>query len=327
MVNVFFTWLGPPQEANKEITGVPGMHRPDLFGILRTGRSTFKNNPPPRFTLCVLKKFKAQFDRELPDYIHTLAVDESFASSKYASILMEEPNLDDLEMSVDYIMREIVKVRGTGYDSKQLPYKNLAFVKDLWSLYSVWKYGGYHLDSGIFPWPNEAIVDFPEPQGFNVPTIDFVDCRPPARHCVIQFASGKSMCVTMRYSESNLEKYVLPGRVVVTSTQSHLESLLDVWMIRSPAGDPSARRALEVYVRGWFEIRRWIRVQANPVQEGIVAELLRELVVFSAMTGVTHNGKEHACSGKFEVKSHIIQGANKEVKVMNLKKVGFQSHR
>lgn len=325
MANVFFTWLGPPQQANKEIKDVPGLHRPDLFGILRTGRSTFKNNPPPRFTLCVLKKFKAQFDRELPDYISTLAVDESFASSKYASILMEEPNLDDLEMSVDYIMREIVKVRGTGYDSKLLPYKNLAFVKDLWSLYSVWKYGGYHLDSGIFPWPIGAIVDFPEPQGFDVPTIDSGDIRGAAKHCVIQFASGKPMCVTMTYSEKILETIVFRGRVVVTSKPSHLMRLLDVWMIRSPAGDPSARRALEVYVRGWFEIRRW--VQANPGNEGSVAEQLRELVVFSAMTGVTHNGKNHACSCKREVESHIIQGAGKEVKVMNLKKVGFQSHR
>lgn len=325
MTNVFFTWLGPPQQPTKDIKGIPGKHRPDLFGILRTGRARFKNNPPPQFTLCVLKKFQAQFDRELPDYVTTLAVDTCFDSSNFASILMEKPDLDDLGLTVDYIIREIVKVRGTGYDSKLLPYKNLAFVKDLWSLYSVWKYGGYHLDSGIFPWPNGATVDFPEPTGFDVPTIDSVNCRAPAKHFNVTFSTGKPMCATLRGGGSNFADMVMPGRVTASKTVSHLERLLDVWMMRSPAGDPSARRALEFYVRGWFEIRRWVK--ANPNKESATAELLRELVVFSAMTGVTHHGKKYKCNGKRDVDAHIINGTGKEVKEMKLKKVGFQSHR
>ncbi|MCG8637888.1 MAG: hypothetical protein MI863_28950 [Desulfobacterales bacterium] len=325
MTKVFFTWLGPPQQATKDINGIPGKHRPDLFGILRTAKARFKNNPPPQFTLCVLKKFQAQFDRELPDYISTLAVDTSFDSSQYASLLMTKPDLNDLSMSVDYIMREIIKVRGTGYESKLLPGKNLAFVKDLWSFYSVWKYGGYHLDSGIFPWPNGATVNFPEPQGFEVPTIDSGDYRGEARHCKVTFSSGPKMCATLRSSESNFETLVMPDRISATNTSSNLKRLLDVWMMRSPAGDPSARRALEFYVRGWFEIRRWVK--ANPGEEGAVAELLRELVVFSAMTGVTHSGIRHQCSNKRDVDARIIQGANKVVKDMNLKKVGFRSHR
>jgi hypothetical protein len=117
----------------------------------------------------------------------------------------------------------------------------------------------------------------------------------------------------------------MKDRIAVTSTTSHLKRLLDVWMIRSPAGDPAAKRALEVYVRGWFEIQAWAKNNAD--KEGDIKELMRELIVFATMTGVTHSGATNSCASKRDVDSHIINGANKVVTDMGLKKVGFKSHR
>jgi hypothetical protein len=325
MPNVFYTWLGPPQQANKTILGLDGQHRPDLFGILRTARSSFTNDPPPYFTLCVLEKFKRDFDALLPSYVATLAVDTAFDSSRFSSIVMAEPDLDNLDVTVDYIIRQTLKVRGTGYDSRLLPYKELAFVKDLWSLYCVWKYGGYHLDSGVYPLPERAVLSFPEPQGFDVPTLDSEDARRDARHCVMKFKTGKPICVTLRGLSTIFETYVMKDRVTVTATESHLRRLIDVWLIRSPAGDPSARRALEVYVRGWFELQAW--VSQSDENAKAKAEVLRELIVSAALTGVTHAGSANQCANKRAVDSHLICGVNKVVDDLGLVKVGFKSHR
>lgn len=323
MPNVFFTWLGPPQQATKTVTGLPGMHRPDLFGILRTAGSSFSNNPPPRFTLCVLKKFKAQFDAQLPRYIETRAVEDSFSSAGYHTIQMSKPNLEDLDQSVDFIIRETIKVRGTGYDASLLPYRQLAFVKDLWSLFCIWKFGGYHLDSGVYPLRPGAVLNFPEPTGFDVPSVDAVDCRGSARHCRASFRTGEPMCITLTNKESLLESKAMKGRIVATGSPSHLQRLLDVWLMRSPAGDPAVRRALTVYVRGWFEIQSWLKAAGGDADP---QELFRELSVVAAMTGITHSGG--TCSStSTEVGSHIINGFNKEVRDLGLKKVGFRSHR
>lgn len=323
MTNVFYTWLGPPQGATKEIDGLDGKHRPDVFGILRTAKASFRNTPPPSFTLCVLQKFKAQFDAELPSFVSTLAVDAAFPTSSYQSLVLTAPKLDDLDMCVDYIMRETLQVRGTGYSTTSLPFGKLAFVKDLWSLYCVWKYGGYHLDSGIFPETASSPLDFPAPTAFCVPTIDNADIRAPARRVRFALRSGKPLTVTISAKASQLEGTAMQGRVTATSEQTHVARLLDVWLMGAPAGDPSARLALEVYVRTWFEIQAWSK--ANPT--GDTKELFRELVVFSALTGVTHTGPQHKAATAREVGERLIGGFNKKVPSMNLRKVGFRTHR
>ena len=323
MTKVFYTWLGPQQSASREINGIAGMHRPDLFGILQTARASFRNTPSPTFTLCVLKKFQAAFDAELPDNVKTLAVDDVFSSSSFNSLLLSSPNVEDLDVSVDYIMRETLRVRGTGYSDSVLPFKKLAFVKDLWSLYSVWKYGGYHLDSGIFPAPGAASLNFPEPKTFCVPTIDSGNYRGPARRVRFRFRTGKAQSVTISNKQSMLERTAMAGKVDVSNSDSHVNRLLDVWLMGSPAGDPSARLALETYIRTWFEIQAW----AKENQKECPDELMRELIVFAALTGVTHTGEAHVPATKHEVDERIIDGANKVVRSMNLKKVGFRTHR
>jgi len=257
MTNVFYTWLGPTQEATKEVSGFDERQRPDLFGILQAYGSKFTNNPPPNFTLCVLKKFKSDFEEALPDEVDVLAVDEVLANTNntagMSSIIMTEPNLDNIDLTVEYIIDNTLGVRGTGYDKSALPYKKLAFIKDLWSIYCVWKFGGYHLDSGMFPYPTGSTLSFADPEHFDVPTFDAGDCR-TSYYAEAEFSTGDPMTIALKSGSTLFEAEVMVDRIT-RDQQTPLKRLIDVWAMRSPQGDSGAYLALLTYVRLWFEAR------------------------------------------------------------------------
>jgi hypothetical protein len=329
MTNAYFTWLGPPQQASKVVNDIPGLQRPDLFGILRTARATFVNNPPPRFKLCVLKKFEAAFRAELgalgAAYIDVIAVEEQFATNTFHSIVMREPNLDDLGLMVDFILRETIGVRGTGYSNDLLPYRKLAFAKDLWSLYCLWRFGGYHIDCGCFPDQRSPQINLPEPTEFGVVALTPEGTFAGAHHASVRFPRNP-MCSTLSVSEASpLRGLALQGLVSARGDgRSPLTRTLDVWLLRSTAGHPAAKKALEFYILGWFAIRN-----ANLGIE-LTSQALRELVVSAVCTGVTHGGRGDGCSERNNWKTYMIDAvsvADPYVPSIGVRKIGFQSHR
>ncbi|MEE2904363.1 MAG: hypothetical protein VYC39_18685 [Myxococcota bacterium] len=328
MTKVFFTWLGPPQEKNKTIPGVTGEQRADLFGINLVSKSRFHNDPPPEFTLCVLEKFETAFRAELPDYVDVMPVETSFTSANFQSIVMTQPSLDNIDACVDYIIRETLQVRGKGYDASLLPYKKLAFVKDLWSLFVVWKFGGYHLDSGCYPFPSGTSLNFAEPTTFMVPAL-FARGTQSTRECRIRFQTSpdNQMRATIRASMLLLERSALKDQVTVLSNSTPLQQLLDVWLVACPAGHAGARKALELYIRGWFDVQKWLKDKPDTYDPAWEPSLYLELIVSAVQTAVTQG--EDTLLTREQVDASILDAYTemKVIRSIGIKKVGFKSHR
>lgn len=317
MTDVYFSWFGPPQQANKTVAGV-GAARPDLFGLLRTAGARFPGtDAPPRFTLCCLKKFESDFKKQLPDYINTLALEDAFNTDNFQSILLTKPDLNNLDLCVDYILREIIRVRGMNYANSALPYAYLAFAKDLWSLYTVWKRGGYHIDAGCFPDPKYGgTVTLPAPTNFAVPVVSDEGKTP--LHAKVAFKGVKPTCATLAGGWAGSNGAIAGatlGCTISPQKTSPLNRQLDVWMLRSPQGDRGAEAALKFYIQGWFAMRD---------NDFLNAQSYRELVVAAVATAITH--ADGRCSSPSGWKAHIIEAIGGDVPSLGLRKVGFQSH-
>jgi hypothetical protein len=90
---------------------------------------------------------------------------------------------------------------------------------------------------------------------------------------------------------------------------------VDVWLLRSPQGDPIAEAALTFYIQGWFAM------QASGFAG---AQSLRELVVAAVATAITHRGK--SCGSATDWTRNLIEAPGGDVASLGLRKVGFQSH-
>ena len=314
MTDVYFTWFGPPAAANKIVPDIQGPVRPDLFGILRTARARFSGKTPPHFKFCCMRQFADRFRGELPRYVEVVPIEDQFESRKYHSIFMTKPDLENPGATVDFILRESLTFRG----NRGLPGKQLAFLKDIWSLYCMWRFGGYHLDCGCSP-GNEGPVNFPEPATFGL----VADTRGGTTypHCTVRFPSGK-VCATLRQGYNVFAGKVLAG-LTVSKGDSRLNRNIDVWLLRSPAGNKAAKIALEFYLKGWFEIN------AKKLGDELRGQALRELIISAVATGVTHSGDGLGCLSDSLWKTHLIDTTFVPafVKSLNIKKVGFQSHR
>jgi hypothetical protein len=320
--NVCFTWLGPPQEATKTVKGIEGKVRPDLFGLLRTANAEFKSTggPAPRFKLCCLKKYKSEFEEQLPDHIEVFCIEDAFDTGVDENLIDNEPaDFTNLGLCVDYITRSILGVRGVDYEKRDLPFKMLAFVKDIWSLYFVWKFGGYHIDCGCFPDPKYGdTVELYNPDTFGVPVISGVGMN--FLHANIAFEGG-AICASLsgQLNSEAASKMLLDVGVSKREFDSPLDRQVDIWLLRSPAAHPAAEKALKFYVNAWFALRK-----ADPKSE-ILPDVYRALAISSISTGISHM-PTHCCGHATSVNEHLIEANGGDVPSLGLRKVGFQSH-
>jgi hypothetical protein len=183
----------------------------------------------------------------------------------------------------------------------------------------MWKFGGYHLDCGCFP-INNGVVTFPEPKSFGI-VANLAEGQ-SFPHCKVKFQSG-TVCATLVKGNQVFTAMVMAGAITDNGT-SKLKRLLDVWLLRSTAGHKAAQIALEFYVKGWFAIQA-----TNDLSEDLKAQAMRELIISAVTTGVTHSGHGVGCSGDTLFKSHLIDATftPPEVASMNIRKVGYGSHR
>jgi hypothetical protein len=196
-------------------------------------------------------------------------------------------------------------------------------MKDIWSLYCIWKFGGYHLDCGCFPDDDALAVHLPAPTTFGT-VANQQSGATQYLHCAVGFPSG-SRCAAISRGSQVFANSVLAGMTVPQPMPCRLQRNIDVWLMCSPAGDPAANVALEFYVNGWFEIRR------ARLSEALHAQALRELIISAVATGVTHSGPGRTfgrgCVG-YSYEDHLIDATLSPARVaaFNIRKVGFASH-
>lgn len=326
MANVYLTWFGAPAAANKTVEGIGGTVRPDIFGASRLAAAG-ANAPAPRIKFCCLSEHAAAFGNDLNN-VDIVPIEDQLPTKDYTSLTMTEPNLSDLPATVDYILRDTFNIRMWAntrirFGNDGVPYHKLAFMKDMWSLYTLWRLGGYHVDCGCFPGGGGNIT-FPDPTTFGVVAVSDGGSTHP--HQKIRMGRDR-VCSTISSGNQVFKELVIQERTVIGN--SLLNRTVDVWCMRSPAGNESVQHALEFWLRGWFMIREATRNNTLPTTE-LQNQAFRELIVSSVMTAITHSRKTSACNGN-NWKKHVFTGRrdqNNRMQVADLgiAKVGFQSH-
>lgn len=311
MVNVFYTWFGPPSQAKVHET--KGSIRPDVWAPNKLAAAAPDN---VRVKFCCMTDHVDAFKRDLHKDVDIVPVEDPVLHRVF------DPDIDDLEGWVHSIVRYSLK---PGNDGK-LIIRNLVNAKNIWSMWCMYNFGGYHLDTGVYP--ENVTPVFPVPKTFGVPVVQPSYFGAWHTKVTFDFLWGK-VCSTIVDSDMVLQGKVLPNRVSVekqNAPKSAMNLLFDVWLMRSPARHIAAKRALEFYIRMWVLIEKLAK--QGELSDQLYKSASRGAIMSAVATGITHSGFGDGCLGMNLWKSHIIPTRNTtEVPELKMYKLGFSSHR
>lgn len=332
---ISFTWFGPPDERNR-----------DVLGPRSIAKATSASGEP--ITLFCMERYRERLQANVPAArVVARAWESDFEELEEKPATMRRRDPDNLDKNVWYIMSKML-----ADDARPK-----AFAKDFWSLWCMYKHGGYHLDTGVTAYDEHAPAVFNEPDKFAAPAIvpDAPTTAAPAKkgkkegrkrfrlfstnrtameieietgrgdpglkfkHGTVNF-DGDRVCAAIG------EKLAKRANLTVTPGPPPLQPgfpIVDVWLLRSPQGNAAARRALELYIRVWFHLEN----------QGLSGshELYRLLIITAVATGFSHSKTNGECvEGVADIMPHVIP-----IKVtpftgiddFNLKKTGFRTHR
>lgn len=346
-VDVRYTWVGPPAQQTTPSDSDPV--RPDLMGPRSLGKARFAGGRPNLYFYC-LDAHVATYRGQLRAVgVQVKALEREFGGQQIANMTQPDP---DRATTVRYIMEQ--SMGGSVRDRVN--------AKNLWSLWCLYDRGGYHLDTGVTALPGRA--SFPAPKRFGIaallptPTPD-----PPVRICNFRdYLPGVPRTRRRGRGENDgkvdiddigsPEDHGGGGGVNVIHTKIPIQNgevcmaiaqpsgslgtllgnrfrgqptnrpNLDVWLMRSRARERAARRALDSYLELWFIVKR------SSLRDERLKEAWRGAVMSAAFTGITHSRSDTRCNTERQTTQHYIRVQNKtHVPDLNLKKVGFGSHR
>ncbi len=315
MIDVFTTWFGDPAREPMEIDTQqddPPLF-PDVEGIRRIATAARAANT--RFHFCCMAKSANKYKAAFQNNIDIVVIEDQFETTKDLKYLPRQvkpsPNLS---ADVDYIIRNTIGYRG----NKKWQNGHLAFLKDLWSLFCVWKFGGYHLDSGCFP--NSPQVVFPECSTLGVMgSVEDWHGGKKISYYDVQAPFGKFPVTIMDSSASYLKNNL--GLTFLKRGLSPLTTAIDCWAVRGSAGEKLTEVALQTYVNLWFA------TQAKGfASESIYRGAQRHTIITACATGITHQiGKGRANMSEECLMRGLLHG--KTLEAPSIKKFGFKSHR
>lgn len=314
---VHFTWIGPPAPTPAQVGMTDLFVRRDVVGPERIAAAALAPDTPSlQFHFHCMRTHAAQFRQQLPPAVRVVAVQDQLATTQqYAGLMLTRPPLDDLELCVDYIVRTSVAI-GDG--------RNLVNAKNVWSMYCLWRNGGYHLDTGVIPLDDDApTVSFPWPTDFVLPDVS-LQGRGPLRRANLTFGAyaGADVDSLIRDESHVFFRRVLPDQEHAGDVVELRGAQVDVWMMGSPQGDPHVRRALEFYIRAWFKIHSMVGQLGN-----LSRAAYRAAVISAALTGAAPSDERFNARWPVDVLTdHLIAANLGRVPLMGLRKLGFQSH-
>jgi len=322
MTKVHFTWLGPPSTTPKAFANGVTV-RPDI-GPLRLIAGAKYPSPdggrPPEFIFWCFESFLQQFRADLPDYVEVRAIEDEFTTKGFNSIIFNEVNLGDMSSWVDMIIRELCGTYGN-INLDRLKKKNLAMCKDIWSMYCLWRFGGYHCDSSMFFDPTLASpLQFPEPTNFGaVYSID--EQAQPLPIADVEYTTGKQ-CVALHMNTFRQPGtyQAVTGLNVTEKPKIQFPRLLDVWLLRAPAGDQSVEAALHFYFNTWFYLNRYLGGRVGP-------DTYKELIVSTAMTAAICKSKTATRTDQEWNEVLIPTSPGFKVPSLGLRKFNLGTHR
>lgn len=323
---IHYTWFGPPAAAKKEsLAAGVGEIWPDISGPIKMALQLTKQHSDVRIFFWCLEEHVEVFARDLTQVgIEVKSIEAALGG---INVTMQRPVPDQyaLDKSVKYIITKSLERTGNGYNIRKL-----VNAKNIWSLWCMYEYGGYHMDTGVCP--NDGLVSFPDPPTFQVPCIADparVQGVQPRQHCYMRwpdfFGYNHSTLIDENFI---LEMIVFPLAERENLAQSQLKLPFDVWLLRSPRRHPVARKTLEWYIHAWCRITDL----AQPGKALAVAELYKNasrVIIMSAVaTGISHSGGEgEGCGDEARCRSHLLATRDvTNIDTLGVRKLGFRSH-
>lgn len=311
------------------------------MGPLSLARARVGSTPPP-ITFYCLERYRAEFARQLTsNRVLVRSVESEFRAPPRPYMVV--PDHDDLETTVRYILDQSLQPNAD--------VRRRVNAKNLWSLWSVYRYGGYHMDTGVV-WSEKGRLNLPPPTTFVVPMIsdtyglsqaapnpdrrqrrrdDFylVPLSQPQpggslNHLPVRnLALPGVICSTVH----NGLLALLGTRVGAVKSRYQLPAMIDVWLTSSPPGDPIARRALEWYIEAWFRMES--ETDDALQAPGDYKSASRSAIISAVATAISHSATGQ-CNSHDQTKRHVIPTtgtAHNELPSLNVTKFGFGSHR
>jgi hypothetical protein len=337
VTDLFYTWLGPPAAISDGV-------RPDLMGPVQMSRARF-GRFKPRIKFCCLERYKDNLSQELSQglprgtEIEIFAIEDQLPEQIRGGKLLDSPDFKDLDACVATILYQMLNdtrlfSQTTGSGQGKPIY---AFAKDIWSLFCLYKYGGYHLDTGVVPdtVPGTNAVEFPKCSTFSIVDIFGFIGTASGQRTAVPHKRGKFKklgldCVAIKEENNILVGQVLTKDLAKDQTSISTLSLhnqFDVFLMRSPRGHLGIKRALMFYIYIWF--KTYPLVKQDKLNTLLYKSACRSAILSAVATGLTHSEKDGTgCTGATSLpeNSLIIVGQEAKIQELGVRKFGFQSH-
>lgn len=157
-----------------------------------------------------------------------------------------------------------------------------AFVKDAWSLFLMYTWGGYVLDAGVGPHGGGAFA-LPEPKAFMSPSLTEDDALSMRRFKLSRLTGWQAQGdVTLN---NNLADAVCEAMNYGAADEGDTETCpqIEVWMLASPRYSKGAWAALRQYCVAWKEMQ-----QNNNLVSASAPQVFRYLIAGSVYNGLSH---------------------------------------
>lgn len=279
------TWVGPPNSQRKDARGGKLKIRPDIDGprLIAHGLA--------RADQRMMAADRRWTDIDLPHRLifhcfkaHRPDFEALFASTDVRVWAIEDQvpapaaNLTYAPMTESALPSTVHHVMTTSRDLQQpnRPKREYVNAKNMWSYYSIWRYGGYHMDTGVFPastmsdsrtkkprsHPNPR-VGMPEPTDFGI--VNERGGRKVMRLQLERWVDHKQFGA-VAFGTDAMSMFPTPSGKVGDNKGSSPASLVvraredgqycdfygDVWLMRSNRGGRTALEATMYFAQFWF---------------------------------------------------------------------------
>jgi len=303
---VHVTWIGPesPNQGSLPDDAPLKDLRKDVAAARKLSRALRSHLV---FFHC-LKKYKLSFAQLFPaatyPNVRVVAVEDQLSEAGDKNLRLAVPELDSLDRSVGYVFRRSLELQ-----SQTGPKRDIVNAKNMWSLYAIWRYGGYHMDSGVFPHRNGTKLPEPDEFGLARNRRQSGSGHGQDGHSnagrelrLVQLDAGrvqKPFNAVLTDSQNTFKQLVFPPR---KSFREHLQARfaadlvvlgevstkipnadVDVWLMGSNPMNPIVRRAIVFYVQEWFVLQRLRR-------EGLLDEVMYGSACRAAIISAVYTG-------------------------------------
>lgn len=284
---VHTTWIGPPNPERKTVGGRQLELRADIDGPQLMAEAAAmsdrasqaegwtKKSRPHRVIFHCLQEQKKEFDTEfegtevrvwaIEDQVTLTTTEDQVGWSK-----------DKMPDTVGRIIGESIRLQ-KGAATR----RDAVNAKNVWSMYTIWRYGGYHMDTGVYPsgaeggaarapkLPDRSQVKLPEPDVFAAPYTGRDNRVMKLR--IRDFPKGGPSSIAVMEDHPALAEALSPpgtppGQFIPKSlgdlavdarkTSQYIKWGGDIWLVRSQQNNAGLLTALQVYAELWFKIQR-----------------------------------------------------------------------